>query len=71
MAVMRRRRQDEPLFEQRGDLAHRSRQLALDRPGPAGRWRGMVRLVEDEQRGRPEWRKQFTQAANIGLVGEK
>ena len=50
VAVVRRRRQEQPMLEARREVAHRPRQHRVDRVlGAAGR-RGVVGLVEDQQR---------------------
>src|SRR5271155_24930 len=71
MAVVRRGGQKEPMLETIGEPSDRAGELAVDGvPRPARR-RSVVRLVEDDQRARPEFAEQVAQTADIGLVGKE
>ena len=62
VAVVRRGGQEQAVLETRGQLAHRPRELAGDRVARAAGRRGVVRLVEDEQRARAEIAEHVAQA---------
>ena len=71
MAVVRRGGQEQAVLEALGQLAYRPRELAGDRVArPAGR-RGVVRLVEDEQRARAKLAEHVAQARHVVLFGEQ
>ena len=71
MAVVRRRREEKPVFEPPGDVAHGLGELAVDGvAGAAGR-RGVVRLVQDQQGTRPEPAQDVAQPSSVGLVGQQ
>jgi hypothetical protein len=70
MAMMGCGRQEKPMFEQCCDFPDRARHLAFDGPGGPGRGCGMMRLIQDEHRARPERRQNIAQPSYIGLVGK-
>ena len=70
MAVVRRRRQEEPMLEQGRDVADVPGELTFDGPDRSRRRRGVVGLVENEQRAWPERREKVAKPSRVGLVGE-
>jgi len=70
MAVVRRRRQEQTMLQQRRDLAHGPGELTFDSPNRARGGPCVVRLIENEQRAGAEGRKEVTKPAHVGLVGE-
>jgi hypothetical protein len=70
MIVMRRRREEEAVFEQPCNFPYGARHLAFDGPGSPGRGRRVVGLIQDKHRARSERRENVAQISHVGLVGE-
>jgi hypothetical protein len=60
---------EKPMFEKRGDFAHRPRHLAFQGPcGSRGR-RCVMRLVQNEHRSGPERREVVAETAHVCFFG--
>ena len=71
VAIVRGRRQEEPVLEALSEPAHGARELAVDCVArPAGR-RGMMRLVEDKESSRTEIAQHVPQTTDVSLVGHQ
>jgi hypothetical protein len=55
MSIVRRGRQEKAVLEPLGEGADGFGELAIDRIGLSAGRGGMVRLIENEERARPEW----------------
>ena len=65
VAVVRRRGEEQTMLEPLGKLAHGLRELTRDRVAGAARRRRVMRLVEDQQRARPEFAEDVAQAGDV------
>src|SRR3984893_3667174 len=71
VAMVRGRRQEEPVFEALSEPTHCARELAVDCVArPAGRC-GMMRLVEDKESSRTEIAQHVPQTTDVSLVGHE
>ena len=71
VAIVRRRRQEEPVFEASGKVAHRARELRLDAVAAAAGRRGVMRFVDDQEAPRQEWPQPLAQGIRIGRIDEQ
>ena len=71
MAVVRRRGQEQPVFEPRRQVAQLARELRLHRITPSAGRGGMMRLVEDQQRARAKILQHVAKPRDIGFVAEQ
>ena len=71
VAVVRRGREEQPVLEAAGEVAHGARELRLDAVAPAARWRRVVRLVEDEQAARQQRPEPLAHRVGVGRVDQQ
>ena len=65
------RRQEQPVLEASGEIAHRLGELAVHGVARGAGGRGVMRFVEHQHGLRPEAVQCVAQAANVGVVGEQ
>src|SRR5215203_3324943 len=71
MPVVRRRREEEPMFKPVCEISYCPSELALDGvPGPAGGSR-VVRFVQDKEGAGAKFPKEVSQARDVGLLNNE
>lgn len=71
MAVVGRRRQEQPMLEPARQVIHRAGELTVHGVPGATRRRGMVRLIQNQEATRPELPERLTQAGYVRFICEE